>query len=130
MKYLKDEQYYVDLYDLFTIKACLKVIHFWQDLYKKKDTDPKLKDIPPEEVEKGFNYYLTWDLRTKKGEEYRHKAQTISDWVEKDRVRQDKVDNTPPPTNVLCPNCKTQMVAEDFKHLEDWPEDNPVQVLW
>jgi len=130
MKYLKDEQYYVDLYDLLTIKACLKVIHFWQDLYKKKDTAPKLKDIPPEEVEKGFNQYLSWDLRVKKGEEYRRKAQTISDWVEKDRVRQDKVDNTPPPANVLCPNCKTEMVAEDFKHLEDWPEDKPMRVLF
>jgi len=130
MKYLKDEQYYTDLYDLFTIKACLKVIHFWQDLYKRKDTHPKLKDIPPEEVEKGFNYYLTWDLRVKKGEEYRRKAQTISDWVERDRVRKDKVDNTPPPANVLCPNCKTEMVADDFKHLEDWPEDKPMRVLF
>lgn len=130
MQYLKDEQYYTDLYDLFTIKACLKVIHFWQDLYKKKDTDPKLKEIPPEEVEKGFSHYLSWDLRVKKGEEYRRKAETISDWVEKDRVRQDKVDNTPPPANVLCPNCKTEMVAEDFKHLEDWPEDKPMRVMF
>lgn len=45
MDYLKEEQYYIDLYDLFTIKACLNVVKFWQDLYKKKDTDEKLKEI-------------------------------------------------------------------------------------
>jgi len=128
--YLRNEQYYVDLYDLFTIKACLKVIGFWRDLYKRKDTDPKLKEIPPEEIEKGFNYYLTWDLRVKKGEEYRRKAQTISDWVERDRVRQDKIDNTSPPSNVICPKCNAEMVAEDFKHLQDWPEDKPMRVMF
>lgn len=130
MRYLKDEQYYIDLYDLFTIKACLKVIEFWRDLYKKKDTDPKLKELSPDEIEKGFNHYLSWELRVKKGEEYRRKAQTISDWIERDRIRQDKIDNTPPPANVLCPNCKSKMVADDFKHLQDWPEDKPMQVMF
>lgn len=127
MQYLKDEQHYIDLYDLFTIKDCLKVVKFWQDLYKKKNSDPKLKKIPPEEVEKGFNHYLNRELWIKKGEEYRRKAETISEWLEKDRVRQDKVDNTPPP-NVQCLKCKTEMVAEDFKHLVDWPEDQPMKV--
>lgn len=55
MKYLKDEQYYIELYDLFTIKACLRVVTFWQDIYKKKDTDPKVKKIPVEEFRKGCN---------------------------------------------------------------------------
>lgn len=128
MQYLKNEQHYTDLYDLFTIKACLDIIKFWQKAYKKKDTDPKLKKIPAEEVEKGFNYYLGWDLRVKKGERYRNKTETIQDWVERDRVKQDKIDNTPPPSNVLCPKCKTEMVAEDFKHLVDWPEDKPMTV--
>ena len=49
MDYLKKEQYYIDLYDLFTIKACLDVVKFWQDLYKKKGTDEKLKEIPPDD---------------------------------------------------------------------------------
>ncbi|MFH1601640.1 MAG: hypothetical protein ABIB61_01650 [Candidatus Shapirobacteria bacterium] len=127
MKYLNSEQYYVNLYDLFTIKACLKIVKFWQDLYKKKDADPKLKKIPPEEVEKGFNHYLNRELMIKKGEEYRRKSETISEWIEKDRVRQDKIDNTPPP-KILCPKCKIEMTAEDFKHLEDWPEDKPMKV--
>ena len=130
MQYLNNEQHYIDLYDLFSIKACLKVIRFWQELYKKKDTDPKLKEIPTDEIEKGLNHYLGQELMIKKGERYRSKAGTIGDWVERDRVRQDKIDNTPPPSNVSCPKCKTKMIAEDFKHLEDWPEDKPMRVLF
>lgn len=130
MQYLKDEQYYTDLYDLFTIKACLKVVHFWQDLYEKKDTDPKLKEIPSDELEKGFNHYLNRELMFRKGEEYRSKSKTISEWIERDRVRQDKIDNTPAPSNIACPKCNSLMVVENFKHLEDWPEDKPMRVLF
>ena len=129
MQYLNDEQYYVDLYDLFTIKACVDIVKFWQELYKKKDTDKKLKEISPEEIEKGFNYYLGWELRVKKGERFRRKAETIREWVERDRVKQDKIDNTPPPVDIVCPDCKTGMVAEDFKHLEDY-DDKPLRVLF
>lgn len=130
MKYLKDEQYYVDLYDLFTIKACLKVIEFWRDLYKKKDTDPKLKEIPSEDVEKGFRQYMAMNLQFKKGEEYRRKRKTITEWIEKDRVRQDKIDNALPPTNIMCPKCHCEMTPGKLKHLEDWPEDKPMIVMF
>lgn len=130
MKYLNDEQYYVDLYDLFTIKACLEVVHFWQDLYKKKDTDEELKKIPSEEIEKEFNHYLNRGLMFKKGEEYRSKASTISNWLERDHIRQDKIDNTPAPSNITCPKCSSIMLTENFKHLEDWPEDKPMRVLF
>lgn len=37
MDYLKDKQYYVDFYDLLTIKECLRTNEFWQEIYKKKD---------------------------------------------------------------------------------------------
>jgi len=68
MNYLKNEKHYTDLYDLFTIKACLKVIKFWKNIYKKKDADPKLKKIPLKELEKGLSQYLHRELMIKKGE--------------------------------------------------------------
>lgn len=129
MDYLKDKQYYIDFYDLLTIKECLRTIEFWQEIYKTKDTDKKLKGIPPKEIDKGFNYIYTWDLRTRKGERYRRKAETIAEWIERDRVRQDKIDNTSPPLDILCPSCKTEMVAGDFKHLED-NEGKPLKVIF
>ena len=130
MDYLHDEKHYINLYDLFTIKACLDVVKFWQDLYKKKDTDKKLKEISPEEVEKGFNYYFGWELRVKKGERYRRKAETIKEWIDRDRVKQDKLDSTSPPGNIICPLCKVEMSSGDFKHLEDFDEYKPLRVLF
>lgn len=130
MDYLKNEQYYNDLYDLFTIKECLNVVKFWQDIYKKKDTDNQLKKIPPEEVEKGFNYYYGWQLRVTKGERYRRRDKTIAEWVERDRVKQDKLDNAHTPLNIFCSACNTEMVASDFKHLEDFDDNKPLRVLF
>lgn len=130
MDYLKDEKYYVDLHDLFTIKGCLRIVEFWQDLYKKKDTDEKLKEIPPDEVEKGFNYYSGWELRVKKGERYRRKAETIKEWIDRDKIKQDKLDNTFPPDNIICPDCRIEMSAGDFKDLEDFDEAKPLRVLF
>jgi len=34
-KYLQSEQYYIDLYDLFTINRCLDDTHMYQKVYKK-----------------------------------------------------------------------------------------------
>lgn len=127
--YLKDKQHYISLYDLSTIESCLDIIKFWQKLYKKKDTDPKLKKMSSEEIEKGFNQCLNQELWIKKGEEYRRKLKTINEWIERDKTQQDKVDNTSPPSDVLCSSCKTEMVAGDFKHFEN-DEKSPLKVIF
>ncbi|MBU1043885.1 MAG: ZPR1-type zinc finger protein [Candidatus Omnitrophica bacterium] len=128
--YLKPMEYYTDLYDLFTIKACLEVIELWKDLYKKKDTDEKLKEIPADEVEGDFNYCFGWEIRIEKGERYRKKAKTIKEWIDRDTVKQDKLDATSPPSNIICPYCKVEMLAGDFKDLEDFDEGKPLRVLF
>ncbi|MBI2641032.1 hypothetical protein HYW87_00330, partial [Candidatus Roizmanbacteria bacterium] len=58
MQYLNDEQYYIDLYDLHTVKECLRIIQFWQKAYKEKSNEKEIKDLPQEEKEKGFSHYL------------------------------------------------------------------------
>lgn len=78
MDYLKDKQHYIDLYDLFTIKKCLDNLKFWEDLYKKKDTDKALKDIPVVEQEKGFNYFSNWHMLSTKGQRYKNKEKAIN----------------------------------------------------
>ena len=39
LKYLKEDRYYGDLYDLSTIKECLRICEFWENRVKD------LKDI-------------------------------------------------------------------------------------
>jgi DNA-directed RNA polymerase subunit M/transcription elongation factor TFIIS len=46
-------------------------------------------------------------LFTLKGERYRHKKETIRDWMDKDRQMQEKYDHTPPPQNVQCQTCNS-----------------------
>ena len=48
-KYLKTEQYYIDLYDLFTINRCLDTIRFYQKVCKEHINDGGIKDLPEEE---------------------------------------------------------------------------------
>ncbi len=63
------------------------------------------------------------------GSRYKDRASTIADWIKKDKERQEKQDNTPPP-KIDCPECNSKMIAEDFRCLEDWPEDQPMRVLF
>lgn len=61
-------------------------------------------------------------LWTFKGEEYRAKEKTINKWIERDREKQDKYDNTPPPI-IRCDNCLIEMKSVS-KLLNDDLEGN------
>lgn len=54
-KYLENKQYYIDFYDLLTIKECLRTTEFWQEIYKTKDTDKKLGKTLVKEANKCFS---------------------------------------------------------------------------
>jgi len=130
MNYLKLEQYYIDRYDLITIKDCLDVVNLYRDLYKKKDSDEKLQKIPPEEIEKGFGHFLNWHLVSKKANWYQRKTATVQEWMENDRIKQERLDNTDPPTDVHCTDCKIEMKLGNFKHLMDHLGNNESKVLF
>lgn len=129
MDYLKAEQHYIDLYDLFTIEECLDIVQGYRNQYNSKETIEKFKDLAPEEIEKGFNQCINIHLWVTKGERYRSKKERISGWMESDRVKQEKLDECSPPI-VICPDCNADMEPEDFKHLVDYPEDQPMKVLF
>jgi hypothetical protein len=126
--YLKDIQHYNDRYDLFTIKACLRVISFWQKSYKESSKDKELKKLSKEEKERGFNYYLNQELYGTQGEDYRRKKETIQKWIEADRLKQNKYDSTSEPQNIHCPACGTLMHST-IKELEDFM-DKPIRVFF
>lgn len=100
MNYLKDDNYYNNLYDLLTIKDCLDTTQlFSQNLTKNiGNTKSKIKGI-------WKNVWIDILLYYKKGERYQNKAKIINEWKSKDAYLQDLEDNTPPPRLVGCSNC-------------------------
>ncbi|MCL5409860.1 MAG: hypothetical protein M1607_03310 [Patescibacteria group bacterium] len=107
MDYLKDEQHYIDRYDLYTIEQCLDYYWSLRDGFTK-EKDTHFAKYSQEKFEQETNKCLNMMLFTLKGERYRHKKQTIQEWVDKDRKMQELYDNTPLP-DVRCKACGSSM---------------------
>lgn len=126
--YLKEESYYNDLYDLFTIQDCLRTIEFWHNALKKTSNDEKLKNLSPKKRERYFSSALNMDLFSIKGERYRKKSSAIREWMERDRRFDEKLDNTQEPQDIACPQCGEKM-GMVFKNLYDG-DNNYSRVLF
>lgn len=128
MEHLHNEQYYLDIYDLLTIKDCLEKVKIFREIYKKSLADKKTKDIPKEEKIRALEQLLGEKLFVLKGERYRSKAKRIEEMVENDRKKQDFYDSAKEPTNIRCNTCDTRLFSET-KILEDYM-DSPMRVLF
>ena len=124
MDYLKDYSYYSDVYDIFTIKDCLQTIEFWQKKYDELKKDQKHSKQDKWRVAK---IGLDLNLYTLKGDRYERKKQFIEVLREKDRIKQDKYDNSSEPKSVLC-ECGELMVFQD-RTLLDF-QDEPLRALF
>lgn len=120
MDYLKDKQYYEDLYDLHTIESCFDWIKL---AVKKCDTDKDFQKISKKEQIRGKNILVELPIYFKKGERYRNKEKTINEWMEKDRVKQEKLDNSKEPKNIFCEKCNWEMQSTT-KSLYDFTDES------
>lgn len=115
MDYLNDEQYYIDFYDLHTIEECLDYFNSIRDgfIKERKTTFQKYTD---EKFEGEVDKCLIRMLYVIKGERYKRKEKTIKEWMDRDRIMQEKYDNTPPPWNIHCKECgsDTTMTFKDL----------------
>jgi len=125
MKYLNDEQHYIDHYDLHTIEECLDTVKMFQEIYQKSLSSEELKDIPQEDKLHDANLVLHRMLFAIKGKRYEKKNETVQKWIDEDKLKQDKQDYTPTPDGILCPLCNASMYFNKSKHL-DYSYDNPV----
>lgn len=128
MKYLQSQEYYASLYDLLTIRECLRIIEFGREVYKDSQNNEEFKKATEEEKQKAFNYIINSKLFVKKGERYRRKKQRISEMVAEDKKKQDFYDNTSEPSNITCNTCGKRLFSET-KILEDYM-DTPMKVLF
>lgn len=103
-KYLKNYTYYEDLYDLHTIEECLD--WYWRLRKGMEQHRGEFKANEPDtDFDKEVHKCCSYTVNVIKIQRYRHKKDTIAEWVEADRIRQEKIDNAEPPINILCDKC-------------------------
>lgn len=125
--YLKPKQHYVDLYDLGTIKDCLR---YYQRLYSelpKRIKTTKNKSTSEEDIRKDWLKLMNMVIVSIKAERFKHKEETVNAWEEQDRQKQERFDRTEP-SEIYCDNCNILM-EEIHKDLRDGDEKN-LQVLF
>jgi len=126
-KYLQPEQYYIDLYDLFTIQECMDLVDFYRKAYKDSYNN-QLKDMSEEDRSKDFSLFLHRHLFVVKANRYKNKQERIQEWTERDRKKQNKYDGTPIPV-YHCPECKIQMTVF-FKTLDHTTDNDKLRMLF
>ncbi|MDD2753003.1 MAG: hypothetical protein PHT44_00055 [Candidatus Portnoybacteria bacterium] len=105
--YLKDEQYYKDLYDRHTVEECRRLIRISQETKYPLMDGKKLNS----KLESGMKK-MTLDLMLyfEKGERYINKEETIQKWMAQDAAKDQLYESAQPPTGIRCLSCHTSMV--------------------
>jgi len=127
-QYLQSQQHYEDRYDLGTIRECLKQFEMISGVGEKLKVEPKFENYPKSEHERNMGLFRARFLFVTQALRYKNRASTIEEWMEADRIKQDKQDNTPIP-KADCPDCGTALVNDGLHHLVDW-DDKPLRVLF
>lgn len=127
-QHLQSQSYYNDLYDRFTVKECRD----WEkrglskDWDSIEDKDPKKKKIKKEFIVK---VVFPTALYFFKGDRYAQKAETIREWMERDRAKDELLDSAKPPEGIHCLSCRSVMTPT-FKNLHDWGPEGKDRVLF
>lgn len=128
MRYLKDDQYYEDLYDLVTIKRCLEIEDSAYKSYMNKkgslssssaEDYRKVTDLVAE-FRKG--YYLA--------ERYQKKSEKIEDWKRKDTQLQNLYDNSKYPPINSCYACESTQVIPTLKDIDNSADGRSEITFW
>ena len=123
MEYLKSNEYYNNLYDLFTIKECLDYKRIIKDVVIKPPTNPKLKNIKEVTVSQATNFACNLQTLIIKTERYKNKSRCIQEWIERDKKEQELYDNAKAPF-YYCPNCNVK-TKSTFKTLNTYLDKSP-----
>lgn len=109
-KYLKDESYYNDLYDHFTVEKC----RWWEKRGASKDwASIKNKKSKKNRIKEKFKVevVLPTALYFIKGERYAQKSETTREWMDRDRAQDEKLENAVPPRDISCLSCGSEMIT-------------------
>lgn len=118
MKYLYDDQHYINRYDLHTIEECLDYYRTVKKGFEEKRYSEEFKKYTKKRFDQETQKVLNLFVNTFKGERFRNKAKTIQEWMDRDRKEQEKYDNATPPTAIPCKECNapTKVANKDLIH--------------
>ncbi len=118
MQYLKNEQYYIDRHDLTTIEECLHWYWSIKDGFEKERNSERFKKYTKDKFDTEVHKVTSYTVNVIKVQRYRHKSDTINEWMEKDRTIQVKFDDAVSPENVYCEKCgsPTKITSKDLMH--------------
>jgi hypothetical protein len=102
MKYLRDKEYYNDLYDRTTVSVCRFYI-----------TKPKEGEKWTDDQYKAANILNNLYLKSKMSDRALKKAETIKEWMDKDKKKGEYIESLIPP-KTRCLECY-EMMEFDFK---------------
>ncbi len=114
MDYIKDKSFYEDQYDLHTIEECLD--WYWNIRKKMEAHRAELKDMTDEEFKNDIHKALSYMMNAIKIERFRHRADRIQEWMDRDNKIQDAYDNAREPEEVRCTIChsETNLIHKDL----------------
>jgi hypothetical protein len=128
MEYLYDKQFYIDRYDLSTIRECRDMVEVCKKAYIKGKNDPIAKRPNGKgELAKATNWMTNQLILQIIAERYRHKEETIGKWILEATTKQNKYDSTEPPENIHCPDCNSLMKV-GIKEFD--VSDDPLRVMF
>lgn len=120
MNYLKEHSYYSNLYDHGTVEQC----RWWLAQKLEEKLAKKLLETKGNESK-----YVINIMYIRKGERFRHKSETIHQWMERDRAKDEQLDRAIQPANVHCFQCGLTMECID-RDLQSDVEDKNHRVLF
>lgn len=126
---LQPQEHYEDHYDIGTIRECLDTLGMVNTIGEKMKQEPKFQKYPESEQERNMGLFRGRMIFMIQALRYQRRASTIAEWIESDRLKQDKQDNTPIP-KANCPECGSVMTDDGSRHLVDWDDDKPMRVLF
>jgi hypothetical protein len=126
-RYLKDEQYYRDLYDRHTVEKC----RWWEKQANSQDKEKiKVREgVIKAKGEINNKMIIPLILYFEKGERYAQKEETIKKWMVEDRAKDYLLETAVPPKNINCLGCGLEMfvIHKDFY---DWESSKKDRVLF
>lgn len=128
IKYLQDEQHYIDRYDLRTIEECLGYLKTFEKGFQKGRDLKQFKKYTDKQYKREGQKVINVIINTIKGERYKNKAQTLKEWMDSDRKQQEKYDNAIPPSGIICKSCNSPTAVIDKDLLHSYEEN--AQVLF
>lgn len=104
MQNQKNRSYYEDLYDKHTVADCRS----WIRICTEKGLPKGAEKLSKTEQQKLYNAVIELPLYFRKGDRYLRRKETIQEWMDKDKERDDFIASHPAPT-AYCPKCNQKM---------------------